>query len=396
VYPIYTDIAEIAPSNADYGNLIFFDNFETATLGTYDANTTQSDFPMAMYIAPDYASNIESSDFCWSYGDTNKLNIVYDETTDNTAIRMGGATTNQIIMRRPATYAFNEKGNFTNPLTAPGIYTIVMDFIIPEGQSFTSVAVRTFDNRCARDDGAGAERKSTNKYVSASGGGTITVTQQILIQYNDITGITRFDFLAQSASTDTYCYLDNVALYFKPIKYVKFEILPEIGIRTAAKTGLRFNGFISEDLHDKASEYGFIVAKSDDEKFTDTTNYTDLVFPKDFISAQQDNVTGAGTTASGVKFICGTSRCSDNNISRYAPETNDGVDGYRFSGVITNLGNKERMTSTLVTRTYVVINDVYYYSGAKTASLYDTAMALPSEEQENPYIKKIIDTCETE
>lgn len=171
-----------------------------------------------------------------------------------------------MFLRRSAQYRWGDKGSFTNKLNTPGIYTIKADFYVPEGQKIYNVRIWTYDNRYTESTTDNPdERLYTEKSVSASSGNWITVTYEFTLpdEDNGITDITRFAFLAQAEDASQYCYLDNVALYYREMPVPVPEMLEKNSIRFGTNKGIRFAAVVDNKIrfNDQTKEIGFLVTR---------------------------------------------------------------------------------------------------------------------------------------
>ena len=261
--PVYADT-----SDSEYGSLVFFENFEAFKDGAvYSSSTAAGAHPKAFYIAPAYSAFAQAGDFSWTHGETGTdVNAVYDSALNTTALKLNNSKFPQVFLRRSAQYRWGDKGSFTNKLNTPGIYTIKADFYVPEGQKIYNVRIWTYDNRYTESTTDNPdERLYTEKSVSASSGNWITVTYEFTLpdEDNGITDITRFAFLAQAEDASQYCYLDNVALYYREMPVPVSEMLEKNSIRFGTNKGIRFAAVVDNKIrfNDQTKEIGFLVTR---------------------------------------------------------------------------------------------------------------------------------------
>lgn len=162
-------------------------------------------------------------------------------------------------------------------------------------------------------------------------------------------------------------------------------------IRADHYSGIRFASYIAPDLRDRASEYGYLIAR------TDMLGGTELTFDPSKLPTAEPNVTFTGTTAAGVAYIgaanyikTGETTAVD-KIYKYG-ESGNAIFGTHaneadvfFTGVLTGLEKPYTVGSTIyrtrynvnfTARPYVKIGDNYFYGTTVSASMKDVAQAL--------------------
>lgn len=190
--------------HSEYGNLVFFENFDSIKDGTYIYNpNTETHTPLAVsYVNPDLSAN--KSRFEIQLGDSKNHIYVTDDGNGNNVLKIQKTSADQLW---PQFCIFNKD------TTPDGYYTFVADFCVPEGQAegVGNLNVRTFYNSY--------QYESTGKSISISDEGKwIKLSLPIHIKAGSVhEAIHKFQLYITSRASqeNTFYYVDNVALYVK-------------------------------------------------------------------------------------------------------------------------------------------------------------------------------------
>ncbi len=394
--PVFEDVPE-----STYGDLVFFDDFESWKVG-YSENSNNGTYKSVAYIAPEYDASAENNDFAVTYGNSG-VNVVYSEELESKVLKLTDSTFPLVYVRRNTTYTWGDMGAFNNKINKPGIYTITADFLVPEGQTVHNVRIWAYNNiaTASTTDNPG-EMNYTAFSVTPKAGNKVTLVAKVVLPDGDITDITRLAFLAQCSSGADYLYLDNIAMYYSEVEAPVNIDYNEI--RFGSNAGLRFTSFLSFAAKNNAEEYGYIVARADHLEVAGV-NGDALKFG----TATGNNQ--SGTVALGDKnipYVSGMNYKKENGEvlvdkvftedgERYGSKSEG--EGIYFTSVLTGMTEAEHYKAQLTVRPYMIVDGTVYYGNATTASFYDVMDKIYTENKDMlsdtqlEYIEGIYELC---
>ena len=394
--PVFEDVPESA-----YGDLVFFDDFESWKVG-YSENANNGSYKSVAYIAPEYDASAENNDFAVTYGNGG-VNVVYSEELESKVLKLTDSTFPLVYVRRNTTYGWGEMGAFNNRINKPGVYTITADFLVPEGQTVHNVRIRAYNNieSASTTDNPG-EMNYTSFTASPAVGNKVTVVAKVVLPEGDVTDITRLAFLAQCSSDSDYLYLDNIAMYYSEVEAPVNIDYNEI--RFGSVKGLRFTSFLSYAAKNDAEEYGYIVARADHLEAAGV-NGDALKFGTATGNNQAGTVTLGGKNIPYVSGMNYKKVDGEVTVDKVFTENGDLYgskskgEGVYFTSVLTGMTEAEHYKAKLTVRPYMIIDGKVYYGNATTASFYDVMDKIYTENKNDlsdsqiEYIESVYELC---